>query len=132
MISERLKEERKRLGHNQDGLAGVAGVSRRAYADWESGKTSPTAAQLAAMYSVGADVQYIVTGVRSDMALTPDERDLLALFRAAPLAVKAAAVGALREGTHTAGARTIIHGDVGGQVENNSAPITINMGRKKK
>lgn len=67
MISDRLKEERKRLGFNQDSFAAAAGVSRRAFAEWESEKseTSPTALQLLGLSKVGADIQYIVTGERS-------------------------------------------------------------------
>lgn len=64
MIGQRLKEERKRLGLNQDDFAAIAGVTRRPYAEWESSNTSPTGAQLAQMGAAGADVQYIVTGVR--------------------------------------------------------------------
>ena len=42
---------------------------------------------------------YVITGERTAQHLAPDEAELLALFRAAPLAVKAAAVGALQGGT---------------------------------
>jgi transcriptional regulator with XRE-family HTH domain len=96
MIGERLKEERKRLGYSQEAFATTAGITRRPYAEWESGNTSPTAAQLAALSAAGADVLYIVTGERSGAAITPDEREMLALFRAASLTGKAAAVGALK------------------------------------
>ncbi|VVD97663.1 XRE family transcriptional regulator [Pandoraea communis] len=64
MIGNRLKEERKRLGLNQEGFASLASVSRRAYAEWEAGNTFPTAQQLGAFASAGADIQYIVTGER--------------------------------------------------------------------
>lgn len=95
-LGDRLKEERKRLGFSQEEFAAIAGVTRRPYAEWEAGNTSPTGVQLAALYNEGADVQYIVTGVRSDAALSPDERELLALFRGASLTGKAAAIGALQ------------------------------------
>lgn len=71
MICDWLKEERKRLGFNQERFAESAGVSRRAYAEWESGKTSPTAVQLAALQGIGADVQYIVIGERRSAPVTP-------------------------------------------------------------
>jgi transcriptional regulator with XRE-family HTH domain len=89
-------EERKRLGRTQDEFAAVAGVTRNPYGVWEKGATAPDAKQLSALAGIGADVQYIVTGIRSDVALAPDERELLALYRAAPLTGKAAAVGALQ------------------------------------
>lgn len=52
------------MGFNQEGFAGLASVSRRAYAEWEAGNTFPTAQQLSAFASVGADIQYIVTAER--------------------------------------------------------------------
>lgn len=86
------------------------------------------------MFDRGADIQYVVTGNRSDMALTPDERELLALFRAASLVGKAAAIGALQGATGTSqpaakvnaakGANVVI--GHGGQV----AGRDINNGRK--
>lgn len=116
MIGNRLKEERKRLGYNQEDFAAVAGITRRPYAEWEASKTFPNAEQLAALSSVGADVQYIVTGARSEMALTPDERELLRLFRDASLAIKAAAIGALK-GASTARQEQVFHGKVGQSVQ---------------
>ena len=56
MIGNRLKEERKRLGYSQDSFAVIAGITRRPYAEWEAGRTSPTAMQLAARADLGADV----------------------------------------------------------------------------
>jgi hypothetical protein len=52
---------------------------------------------LAAFVGCGADALYILTGEQGG-GMTQDERELLKLFRAAPLAVKAAAVGALQGG----------------------------------
>lgn len=87
-IGERLKEERERLGFTQPALAAIAGTTKKSQIDYEKDLTQPKAGYLAAVAKVGADVQYIVTGERSAGALTPDEKDLLAHFRAAPLAVK--------------------------------------------
>lgn len=98
MLGDRIREERERLGLTQPGFADVAGAKKRTLIDWEKGVSSPTAVQLSALARIGIDVQYIVTGVRSASALSPDENELLALFRAAPLAVKAAAIGALQGG----------------------------------
>lgn len=93
---DRLKEERQRLGLNQTEFGALAGVQKQAQLKYEKCERSPDADYLGAIAKAGADIQYIVTGVRSDMALTPDERQLLALFRAAPLTGKMAAVGALQ------------------------------------
>lgn len=70
-IGERLREERVRLGMNQDDFAEVGGVQRRAQGNYERGERAPDADYLARIAERGADVLFIVTGVR---ALT--ERDL--------------------------------------------------------
>ncbi len=107
MIGNRLREERERLGLTQPVFAELAGAKKRTLIDWEKNVSSPTAVQLAQLAAAGADVLYILTGQRAGgvkpaPALSADEDELLALFRAAPLAVKAAAIGALQGG---AGAR---------------------------
>ena len=61
---ERLREERQRIGLNQTEFAGLAHVQKRAQINYESGERSPDATYLAAIAAAGADVQYIVTGVR--------------------------------------------------------------------
>lgn len=86
MISQRLKEERGRLGLTQPDFAELAGVKKRTLIDWEKGVSSPTAVQLSALYAAGADVQYILTGIRTNAlaeqnpgyaALRPDQIALL-------------------------------------------------------
>jgi transcriptional regulator with XRE-family HTH domain len=81
-ISGRLKEERKRLGYSQEKFAALAGVTRRPYAAWEAGETSPTAVNLSALSAVGADVLYILTGERRG---SPDKASA-AMFVAEPKA----------------------------------------------
>lgn len=111
MIGMRLKEERERLGFTQPAFAEIAGAKKRTLIDWEKGISSPTAVQLAALVRAGVDALYVLLG-SSNRALTPDltdnqngatshqltsdEQELLALYRAAPLAGKMAAVGALQ------------------------------------
>lgn len=63
-ISERLIEERKKLGLNQDKMADIARVSKRAYCNYESGEREPMAGFFANIAAAGADVNYILTGVR--------------------------------------------------------------------
>jgi transcriptional regulator with XRE-family HTH domain len=89
MIGERLKEERKRLGLSQEAFAEKAGATRRPYIDWEAGKTSPTAVQLAALAAAGADVRYVLTGERDGPPpLKPDEQTLLDGYRVLDAATK--------------------------------------------
>lgn len=64
-IGDRLREERKRLAMDQASFGAIGGVKALAQHTYESGKRSPDAKYLAAVAAVGADVLYIVTGVRS-------------------------------------------------------------------
>lgn len=64
-IGERLREERERLGYNQTNFAALASASKHSQIDWEKNTASPNTKVLAAFAKAGADVLYIVTGVRS-------------------------------------------------------------------
>lgn len=100
-IGERLREERERLGLSQPKFAALAGTTKQTLFSWESGKTAPDGVQLALFGEAGVDVRFVVMGSRDAPAadvLSADERELLSLFRAAPLGVKAAAIGALQGG----------------------------------
>lgn len=63
-IENRLKEERIRLGFNQPDFAALAGRTKKTLIDYEKGTTCPDARFLAAIAEEGADVQYILTGIR--------------------------------------------------------------------
>lgn len=98
-ICNRLREERERLKLSQVALGEIGGIKKLAQINYESGKRTPDAQYLQAISRIGVDVLYVLTGERSAAgALTSDERQMLDLFRAAPLAVKAAAMGALEAG----------------------------------
>ena len=70
----RLKEIREALALSQTefaqiaGNAGVPGATRQSQAKYEKGLATPSAAYLAAIAAAGADVLYILTGVRSGVA----------------------------------------------------------------
>ena len=98
-IFDRIKEERLRLGLSQEQLGAIAGVRKQAQLMYEKGDRNPDTLYLAAIAEAGADVLYILTGQRNQSMLTADEQQLLALFRAASLPVKMAAVGALQGGS---------------------------------
>ncbi len=101
-IGTRLREERERLLLNQTAFAAVGGVTKKTQMLYESGERFPDAKYLAAVHAIGCDVRYVVTGLRDippPATLHADEQELLELFRAAPLAVKAAAIGALQGGS---------------------------------
>lgn len=97
-LSERLKEERERLGFNQTKFAAIADASKHAQINWEKGLASPNAAALAAWALVGLDVLYVVTGDREfepPPALSAEEQTMLNYFREASKEVRRAALGAL-------------------------------------
>lgn len=91
-IGERLKEERQRLGMSQTELGELGGVLKQAQIKYEKGERFPDAAFLAAIAQAGADIQYIVTGVKSSVALAPDERLLVERYRQSPQPLKDAAL----------------------------------------
>lgn len=65
MIGIRLKEERERLRLAQPEFAKAAGAAKRTLIEWEKGTTSPNAVQLSALFEIGVDVHYVLTGKRS-------------------------------------------------------------------
>lgn len=90
-ICDRIKEERRRLGLNQDALAAAVGVSTKSQVNYEAGRRQPDAAYLAALAVAGADVGYVITG-RPSAPVAADESELLRLYRASPPAVREAAL----------------------------------------
>lgn len=64
-IGERLKSERERLGYAQPAFAALADTTKKSQIDYEKDLTQPKAGYLAAIAGAGADVQYIVTGVKT-------------------------------------------------------------------
>jgi transcriptional regulator with XRE-family HTH domain len=71
-IGNRLKEERARLGITQEKMALAGGVQKRAQARYESGERCPDGHYLARIAELGADVNYILTGVRITQAQQGD------------------------------------------------------------
>jgi transcriptional regulator with XRE-family HTH domain len=92
-LHERLLEERERLDLNQDQFAELGGVKRRAQVNYESGERCPDGRYFSGIAAAGADVQYILTGVRSANALAPDELMLLNGYRALDARGKAGVFG---------------------------------------
>ncbi len=132
-IGARLKEERERLGFTQPAFAGLAETTKKSQIDYEKDLTQPKAGYLAAIAKVGADVQYIVTGIRCPGALSDDESELVARFRKAPLALRAATLAGLAAGAASAskGEKQVFHGNVGQVVEGsitNESGVSFNFG----
>ena len=87
-IGQRLKEERERIGLSQEQLGIIGGVKKLAQFRYENGETYPNAQYLAEVVKIGIDVNYVLFGTRANNALTAEEEQLLATFRAAPPAVR--------------------------------------------
>lgn len=64
-VGDRLKAERERLGYSQEEWASIAQIHRNTQAKYEKGEGSPNVEYLAAINSIGADIDYIITGEKS-------------------------------------------------------------------
>jgi len=121
IISERLEEERERLGKKKGEMAKIGGVVGSAYTNYLEGNRVPDAEFLALIAAAGADVQYILTGIRSSAALTPDEQMLLAGYRGLDARGKAGVfgvIGGLTQSPASVGQQfngtvgQVVHGDI--------------------
>lgn len=103
-IHDRLTEERKRLNLTQLELAEKLGISRIHVGNYERGNTSITAKHLEKMGELGADIGYIVTGEKSlhnqaiEPKFSPQEKQLLELFRTASTKAQITAINVLELG----------------------------------
>ncbi|WP_035820906.1 helix-turn-helix domain-containing protein [Janthinobacterium sp. RA13] len=142
-IGEILKEERQRLGMNQEDFAAVGGLKRRAQTLYEQDERAPDALYLRALAGIGVDVHYILTGERLQSAVTSDERELLDGYRSMDVRGKAGVlgmIGGMRSPTSPASQvgntpHVETHGKIGQNfVGNIIGPQTFNVagsGRKK-
>lgn len=69
LIGDRIKEERQRLGLKQTEIAEKAGISREMWGKYERGIAIPGGEVLFSFAAAGADIQYLMTGLRPH---TPD------------------------------------------------------------
>lgn len=98
-IGERLREERKRLKMTQAVFAQTGGIGLSALKMYEGNERDPGALFLAALGTAGADVQYVVTGRRSNSALAADEQIVLDSYRALDPRAKREALAYLLTGS---------------------------------
>lgn len=113
-IGERLRVLRG--GLTQAAFADRLGLERKSVGRYEAGERAPDAlALLRLMAEFGADPAWVLTGGGAAPLLSGDERELLGHWRVAPLAVKAAAIGALAAGVAQSGSKKkqVFHGAVG-------------------
>ncbi|MFJ2987728.1 helix-turn-helix domain-containing protein [Collimonas sp. NPDC087041] len=94
-FGERMREERSRLGLTQQEAANLLGVGREMWSRYERGVALPGGEALMALADAGGDVQYVLTGQRSNVSLSPDERELLSGYRKLDIRGKANMLGML-------------------------------------
>jgi len=92
-FGERLKEERRRLGFNQEDFGALGGVTKTTQLNYEKGSRHPDAPYLAAIAENGVDVLYVLTGRRTpalEGSLTEEEASVLDHYRKLPAPDQAA------------------------------------------
>ena len=89
-IGARLREERDRLGMNQEGFGLLGGVRKQAQLLYEKDERKPDSDYLAAVAEAGVDVLYVLTGKRQDALPAADASEQLLLdnFRRCKLEAK--------------------------------------------
>ncbi|MDT0358000.1 helix-turn-helix transcriptional regulator [Herbaspirillum huttiense F1] len=140
-FSDRLKEERKRLGLNQEEFAALGGVKKGAQFNYENGSRAPDTDYLFSIALAGVDLVYLMTGEPSASTMSEDENELLAGYRKLDIRAKARVLGVVEGSSsldsappqpHKRSVQMTIHGSVGQQITGDiTAPQTITMGRKK-
>ena len=71
-FGKRLAEERKRIGLNQTEFGKIGGVTKTSQVNYEAGERSPNVDYWQAIAASGADVQYILTGIRTTAVATQE------------------------------------------------------------
>ena len=85
-FSERLIEERGRLGLQQNEFAERVLVTPRSQRNYEKGDREPDASYMAAIAAIGVDVLYVLTGQRTqpvESRLSKEQQQLLQDYEAA-------------------------------------------------
>ena len=65
-FGKRLNEERKRINLNQTEFGKIGGVTKTSQLNYEASERSPSADYWKAISNIGVDVQYILTGTRTN------------------------------------------------------------------
>ena len=85
-IGQRLREERNRLGENQEVFGRLGGVGKHAQINYEKGERSPDGDYFARIAAGGADVLYIITGMRQSFDNAEKRSDYHAVMAASEIA----------------------------------------------
>ncbi len=124
----RLEEERMRLGLTQERMGGYAQLARRVYFYYECGEREMGILELADLVAAGVDAQYVMTGIKQDAQLSPQELALLQKIRLLPPAIRATHLQMMQvtiEALAQSDAEAISPGDLGSSFTN--AQVGQNM-----
>lgn len=133
-ISERIKEERKRLGYKkQDEIADACGISRESWGKYERGLTMPSGEVLLALANLNMDIQYVLTGKSYSRGVSPQEQMVLSAWHQASATAQKEAMAALAGIGQQQPAFVQNYGEVGGVYQGgHHGDINMNgKGRKK-
>lgn len=76
----RLKEERERLGMSQDVFGSECGVQRKSQGNYEKNERKPDSEYLAKAHNAGADINYIIIGVKASNASEQQKDNTLYIY----------------------------------------------------
>lgn len=77
MFSERLKDERERLGLSQTDFGEKCGVKKLAQINYEKGERKPDSDYLQKAHELGVDISYLFSGQRTNPTALPTEETFL-------------------------------------------------------
>ncbi|WP_233115705.1 helix-turn-helix domain-containing protein [Aggregatibacter actinomycetemcomitans] len=81
LFSIRLKNERMRLGLTQAEIANKCNISREMWGKYERGAALAGSEVLFSLVTIGVDIGYLFSGVRSGSEITKEEANLIDDFR---------------------------------------------------
>lgn len=133
---DRLKNERKRLGLNQDEFAALGGVKKGAQFNYENGSRIPDIEYVIAIGAAGVDMHYLLHAVPSSDSLSDDEAEMVSGYRKLDVRGKAGVLGMISGlNTPTEKVSTVISGNSNHVVQGNQtvkAPLKLKISTTKK
>ena len=89
-FSKRLIEERERLGCKAVDFADFGGVGKTTQYNYENGIRKPDIEYLCRISKMGCDILYVITGERDENLISPDEMELVSIYRSSSQELKKA------------------------------------------
>ncbi|VWX62520.1 helix-turn-helix domain-containing protein [Sphingorhabdus sp. 109] len=93
----RLRQERIRLGLNQQEFGERAGVSKNSISSYEKGERPANVVFLMVLEDIGVDVGFVLTGNRGDDSLTVEQQHLVGMFESLSARERSAVIALLTQ-----------------------------------